>query len=206
MFGDPTLFVRQIIELQASAVGRWHGNVLDNPFEGLLGVVCQQHQYNFLLWHQEDIARSPDVGEARIAEVKWAIDGYNQQRNDWIEKIDEALLKEIGRCGVLLNCDARSNSETPGSVIDRLSILSIRLYHLGEQLDRQDVSSEHLTSVQTKLDICREQHVDLSGSLAELLDDIFSGRKRLKLYRQMKMYNDPALNPYLYRGQQRRAG
>ena len=163
--------------------------------------VCQQHQFNFLLWHEEDIARSPDVSDARIAAVKRAIDRYNQQRNDWIEKIDEALIELLAAEGILPRAGARLNTETPGSAIDRLSIMSLRIYHFEEQLTRDGADDHHRANVAERLARCRVQHADLSQSLAELLDDIWAGRKLLKVYRQMKMYNDPTLNPYLYRSQ-----
>jgi len=155
--------------------------------------------------HEEDIARSPDVGDERIAAVKRAIDGYNQQRNDWIERIDETLGEQLAEVGVMLAADARLNTETPGSAIDRLSIMALRIYHMWVQLDRVDVSNDHRRKVQERLELCYQQHQDLSTSLTELIDDLWHGRKRLRLYRQMKMYNDPTLNPYLYNRPVRKA-
>jgi hypothetical protein len=199
MLPAPQDLVQRITTLHGETVARWHTDAPDNKYEGLLAVVCQQHQYNFLLWHEEDIARSPDASDARIAAVKRAIDGYNQQRNDWIEKIDEALIELLSAEGILPRESARLNTETPGSATDRLSIMSLRIYHLVEQLDRESVDADHRAKVQQRLDRCRLQHADLSHALAELIDDIWCGRKLLKVYRQMKMYNDPSLNPYLYR-------
>jgi len=199
MLPAPHELVQRVTALHGETVARWHSNPPDNLYEGLLGVVCQQHQYNFLLWHEEDVARSPDVSDARIATVKRAIDGYNQQRNDWIEKIDEALIELLSTEGILPRESARLNTETPGSAIDRLSIMSLRIYHFLEQVRRDDADAEHVAKVQQRLDRCRRQHADLSQSLSELLDDIWCGRKLLQVYRQMKMYNDPSLNPYLYR-------
>lgn len=198
--------VRSITELQQATVALWHEQEVSNPHTGFLQVVCEQHKFNFLLWHEEDVARSPNVGDERIAAVKRAIDGYNQQRNDWIEKLDDFLLDEIRNRGVTLAAGAPLNTETPGSAIDRLSILSLRLYHMDEQAARTDATAEHRAKVAGRLAILREQHADLSNSLQELLRDIFAGRKRLKVYRQFKMYNDPTLNPYLYQAEQRRAG
>lgn len=196
----------QINRLHRETVVRWHEQDIDNLFDGLLQLVCQQHRYNFLLWHQEDIARSHDVGDAEIARVKRAIDGYNQQRNDWIEKIDDALSQELARRNVFVDEGAPRNSETPGSIVDRLSILSLRIYHLEEQVQRQDVSSDHLESVQQKMAVCLEQQDDLSSALDDLIQDMLAGRKRHKTYRQLKMYNDPTLNPYLYQAKRRLAG
>jgi hypothetical protein len=164
-----------------------------------LATVCEQHQYNYLLWHEEDVARSPDVGDKRVAEVKRAIDRYNQQRNDAIERIDEALLTSLAHAAVRPLPDARMNTETPGAAIDRLSIMALRIYHFEEQAARSDVDAMHRQKVDERLARCRLQQVDLSTSLGELLDDLHAGRKLLKVYRQMKMYNDPTLNPYLYR-------
>lgn len=198
--------VKQLMKLHAETVERWHREAIDNPFEGIWSIVCRQHSYNFQLWHEEDIARSPDVTDQRIAEVKRAIDRYNQQRNDWIEKVDDWLTGNLAELRVAPSRDAPLNTETPGSVIDRLSILSLRLYHLHEQLTRTDVDDRHLASVETKLAVCRVQQADLAQSLAELLQDIRAGRKRHRTYRQFKMYNDPSLNPYLYHRPTRKAG
>ena len=196
----PVSFVADINQLHHDSVQRWHSCDPDNPHEGILKTICQQHQFNFLLWHEEDIARSSEVSDARIAEVKRAIDGYNQQRNDWIERIDEGFIELFGSLGVQPSENARLNTETPGSAIDRLSIMSLRVYHLTEHLDRVDVDEAHLEKVRGRLTCCRVQQRDLSQSLVELLDDLLAGRKLLKVYRQMKMYNDPTLNPYLYQG------
>jgi hypothetical protein len=191
--------VKKITDMHRETVDRWHSAEIDAPYDDFLDIACQQHSFNFLLWHEEDIARSPDVGDARIAAAKRAIDGYNQQRNDWIEKLDDAITDEIELRAISPGRDVPINSETPGSVIDRLSILALRIYHLEEQLERNDVTREHLDSVERKIAVCLVQHEDLSNALAQLLGDIFAGRKRHRTYRQFKMYNDPTLNPYLYR-------
>lgn len=190
--------VQQISRLHQTTVARWHDQPIDNPFDGLLATVCKQHSFNFLLWHEEDIARSRDVSDARIARVKRAIDKYNQLRNDWIEKIDDELTAMLKLADVCVHDGTPMNTETPGSVIDRLSIMALRIYHLDEQLNRKDVNQQHVESVQHKLAVCRLQRHDLAESLQQLLQDIFAGRKRHRTYRQCKMYNDPTLNPYLY--------
>jgi hypothetical protein len=195
--------VGQVTRLQQESVERWHREEISNPHAGFMNLVCEQHKFNYLLWHEEDIARSPNVGDERIAGVKRAIDRYNQQRNDAIEKLDDWLITELGKRQVKLLGGARLNTETPGSAIDRLSILALRLYHMREQADRTDASAEHVAKVTGRLTILQDQHADLSQSLQELVDDIFAGRKRMKVYRQFKMYNDPTLNPYLYQAPER---
>ena len=191
--------VQQITALHRETVCRWHEQEIDNPYDGLLATVCEQHRFNYLLWHEEDVARSPDAPDQRIAEVKRAIDRYNQQRNDAIEQIDEALLESLAASGVQPLAGTRLNTETPGAAIDRLSILALRIYHLEEQAARADVDESHHQKVNERLSRCRVQHADLAWSLDELWAELQAGRKRLKIYRQLKMYNDPTLNPYLYR-------
>jgi len=189
--------VKAITDLHRAAVERWHQQGLDNPYDALLHLVCEQHQRNFRLWHEEDKARDPQASDHQIAEVKRAIDRLNQQRNDYIEKLDDCLVRQVAAWGVRTRTGARLNTETPGSAIDRLSILALRIYHMEEQAARPDADESHRESAWAKLAILRQQLEDLASSLAELLDDIFAGRKRLKVYRQFKMYNDPQMNPYL---------
>jgi hypothetical protein len=190
--------VQTILDLHETTVVRWHEAEIDNPYEGFLRLVCLQHQQNFRLWHQEDVARSLDVTDAEMAGVKRAIDKLNQQRNDLIERLDDALLAELSAAGGESRADAPLNTETPGSAIDRLSILALRLYHMAEQSLRSDADASHRAKAKARLEILHGQRADLSNALRELLADLFAGRKRLKLYRQFKMYNDPTMNPYLY--------
>jgi hypothetical protein len=192
--------VKQITALHKGTTRLWHRQEIENNQRELLHAVCEQHRFNFLLWHEEDIARSKDVGDAKIAEVKRAIDGYNQKRNDAIEKVDDYLKRQLELRGIVPAANAKLNTETPGQAIDRLSILALRIYHMEEQLERTDATPEHLATVRGKLEILYIQHDDLTAALQELLSDIFAGRNKLKLYRQFKMYNDPTLNPYLYQG------
>lgn len=192
--------VDHVISLHRDTVARWHHEPVDNPYDGFLAYVCSQHGFNYRLWHEEDIARSPDADDQRIAQVKRNIDRLNQQRNDWIEKLDDWVTEELIRRKVEPMSGATQNTETLGSVIDRLSVLALRLYHLAEQTQRSDVSAEHIRGVERKLAVCGQQHRDLAAALKFLADDIACGRKRHKTYRQFKMYNDPTLNPYLYGG------
>jgi hypothetical protein len=195
-------------EFHIASVSRWHKEPIDQPYgdpmlavESVgnpLAIICQQHQFNYLLWHEEDIARSTDVSDAQIAQVKRNIDKYNQARNDWIEKVDDWITADLERKGILPAPDAKLNTETPGSATDRLSIMALRIYHLEEQLERTGIDQAHIEKVSHRLAVCRMQFADLSNSLRELLADIYAGNKKHKTYRQMKMYNDPSLNPYLY--------
>ncbi|MGD9127054.1 MAG: DUF4254 domain-containing protein [Planctomycetia bacterium] len=190
--------VKEITTLHKETVEQWHEQEIENRYSDFLSVVCQQHERNFRLWHQEDIARSRDVSDKELAEVKRRIDRLNQERNDFIERLDDCLIHELGQQQVVPEEGATLNTETPGSVMDRLSILSLRLFHMHEQENREDASDEHRQKVRDKLTVLYQQHADLSNSLQELLADIFAGRKQLKIYRQMKMYNDETMNPYLY--------
>lgn len=190
--------VQELTQLQIDMVDLWHQEPIANPCEGFKELVCRQHEFNYRLWHQEDIARSPSATDEEIADVKRAIDKLNQQRNDMIEKVDDALTETLCNAGVDPEDDAPVNTETPGSAIDRLSIMSLRLYHYREQRDRDGADEAHRQKVGERIALCEQQHADLSRSLQQLVDDIFAGRKRHKTYRQMKMYNDPSLNPAIY--------
>lgn len=189
--------IAELTKLQIDAVDRWHQRPIDQPFDGIAALVCQQHEFNYRLWHEEDKARSPSASDEEIATVKRAIDKLNQARNDMIEKVDDALTQVLCTAGVPAS-SGPINTETVGSAIDRLSIMSLRLYHYREQAERSDADDSHRAKVQQRIDLCQTQHADLSKSLQSLVDDIFAGRKQHKTYRQMKMYNDPSLNPAIY--------
>lgn len=191
--------IDEVTTLQNAMVRMWHEEAISNPYSGFLASVCTQHSFNYQLWHEEDIARSPSATDTEIAAVKRRIDKLNQQRNDWIEKIDDHLAELMNHRGIQTAPNAPINTETPGSVIDRLSIMALRIFHLNEQLQREDASDDHIVSVQRKLTVCMIQHHELAEALQQLLDNIGNGTVRHRTYRQCKMYNDPSMNPYLYK-------
>jgi hypothetical protein len=164
----------------------------------LATLVQFQHARNFDLWHEEDKARAPDAEDRTIAEVKRRIDRFNQERNDLIEQLDDILCGLLQREQVETQIEAPWNSETPGSCIDRLSILSLKIYHMREQEERADALPEHRASCQAKREVLERQQHDLATALQRLLDGLFSGTLQMKRYRQFKMYNDPSLNPAIY--------
>lgn len=147
-------------------------------------------------WHYEDIIRDPNINPAEALLLKRRIDKSNQDRTDLVEQIDSYFRQLYGK--VKSSEDARLNTESPAWAIDRLSILALKIYHMREQAERDDASQEHLATCAQKLAVLMEQQVDLSTAIDQLLEDIEAGRKYMKVYRQMKMYNDPATNPVLY--------
>ena len=167
---------------------------------GLWQFIELNHRYNNLLWDEEDLARRRDVADAEIAANKRAIDGYNQRRNDAIERIDEVLLSALQP--VPVPSGSRLNSETAGSMVDRLSILALKIFHMGLQAERHEAGAEHVARCRDKLARLREQRADLAGCLEGLLAEYLAGTRHFKVYRQFKMYNDATLNPWLYQTDQ----
>lgn len=147
-------------------------------------------------WHLEDLIRDPHIDPVDALSLKRRIDRSNQDRTDLVEQIDSYYRQLYSDVNVLP--DARLNTESPAWAIDRLSILALKIYHMQEQADREDASEEHREKCHAKLNVLLEQRKDLSTAINQLLEDIEAGRKYMKVYRQMKMYNDPATNPILY--------
>jgi len=185
--------------LIAHLVDHWHHFEPEHTEEGVRGRICDLHRYNFLLWHEEDVARSPHVTDGRIAQVKRAIDRYNQLRNDSIEKVDDWLTADLAARGIVSAPTAPAATETPGAAIDRLSILQLRRYHMREQIERKDAGSEHRQKAAARMVVLDEQRTHLVESIDRLLTEIYAGQRPLRVFRQMKMYNDPTMNPYLYK-------
>jgi len=186
-----------IIHLHDEANDRWHATPLHNhaPDNRWDALVLAQHRANFDLWHHEDAARDRTASDHDITEHKHIIDTLNQRRNDLAEQIDLLLI-----AGAPPQDDsAPLHSETPGMMIDRLSILSLKHFHTAEEAVRPDATAAHHQRNRDRLTILNDQRGDLAGCLDQLWADIQNGRRRFKLYRQLKMYNDPTLNPVLYR-------
>jgi phosphate uptake regulator len=176
---------------------RWHDDPTSGSGSGLEALVIEQHRQNFRLWHEEDLARAPLAAAEEIAQTKRNIDALNQARNDLIESIDRSLLQELEAQGIA--SAGELHSETPGMIVDRLSILSLKIFHTREQIERGDAPPEHIAKNRERLEILLQQRQDLGNCLNSLWDGIQQGRKYFKLYRQLKMYNDPELNPEIYR-------
>lgn len=178
-----------------------HDNVdtpIENPYaEGSLEFLLYHKNWiDTVQWHLEDIIRDPHIDPVDALNLKRRIDRSNQVRCDMVEYIDSYLLDKYK--DIVPAADARINTETPAWAIDRLSILALKIYHMRAEVERDDVDEEHRTACQNKLDVLIQQQKDLSIAIEELIEDIEAGRKYMKVYRQMKMYNDPSLNPILY--------
>lgn len=201
-----TSTLTESFKLQEEATSLWHAEnpQIDEPkpddipnstkFKQL---VLAQHLRNFKIWHEEDIARRRDVNPKVIAECKYCIDKLNQERNDLIEHIDICFLELIQPL-LPKNINTTTNTESIGMAIDRASVLSLKIWHMNEQVERTDVSDEHIETCQQKLKILHIQRTDLINAILALVDEFFKGTRSPKLYFQFKMYNDPKLNPELY--------
>jgi hypothetical protein len=174
----------------------WHKQPDLTRGSGLEALIVEQHRQNFALWHEEDRARSRLASAEQLAQTKRNIDAINQTRNDLVEKIDRELLQQLENEGIHVR--GQLHSETPGMIIDRLSILSLKIFHTREQIERTGVSQGHAERNRERLEVLQQQRQDLADCLDTLWQDFEHGRRRFKLYRQLKMYNDPDLNPEIY--------
>lgn len=193
-----------MLALEATAVVDFHDRFLNGeesheivPDPGVWRWIAENHRCNARLWGEEDRARRTDVPDSEIVRCKRAIDAANQRRNDAVEAIDQDLLSVFDE--IPLGTEARLSSETAGAMIDRLSILALKIFHMGLQALRADASAEHRERCAERVEVLTQQRRDLAGCLDRLLWEVRSGTAHFKTYRQFKMYNDPALNPELYR-------
>lgn len=175
---------------------------VENPYpaESLDHLLYLKNWIDTVQWHLEDIIRNPEIDPAEALAIKRRIDRSNQERTDMVEYIDSYMLDKYK--DIVPAADARLNTETPAWAIDRLSILALKIYHMHEEVVRPDAEAQHVEACRKKLDTLLSQQVDLSTAIEELIEDIEAGRKYMKTYKQMKMYNDPSLNPVLYGGKQ----
>jgi len=176
---------------------------VDQPFEnpydttGLIHLLYRKSWIDTVQWHYEDIIRLPDINPVEALTLKRKIDASNQDRTDMVEYIDSYYLGKSK--DVEIQSDAKINTESPAWAIDRLSILALKIYHMAEEANRESASEQHRSNCQQKLTILLEQRKDLSAAIDDLLEDISLGKKYMKVYKQMKMYNDDELNPMLYK-------
>ncbi|HUY82478.1 MAG TPA: DUF4254 domain-containing protein [Acidobacteriaceae bacterium] len=193
----------EITSMHDAATREWHTLAPSKlstlaETEEIEQIIKNQHLANFELWHLEDEARSPYSLDREIASVKRQIDQVNQARNDLIERLDAILLATLSTHGMPAPV-APLHSETPGLIVDRLSILSLKIFHSREEAERKDASPGHVRRNRERLQVLEDQRNDLAQCLDRLWEQVIHGQRRFKLYRQFKMYNDPTLNPVLYR-------
>ncbi|HET9487817.1 MAG TPA: DUF4254 domain-containing protein [Chryseosolibacter sp.] len=172
----------------------------DGSFQSLLYL---KNWIDTVQWHLEDIVRKPDIDPVEGIAIKRRIDKSNQDRTDTVEKMDDVFLEEFKKVKPIPG--ARINSETPAWLLDRMSILMLKIYHMQEQTERKDVTAQHIAKCRDKLRILLEQKQDMKIAFDELTADIAEGKRKFKVYRQMKMYNDETLNPVLYENPKRKA-
>ncbi len=172
---------------------------IHNPYEtgSIESELYQKCWIDTVQWHLEDIIRDPQIDPVAALQLKRRIDKSNQDRTDLVEAIDSSFRTQFS--DVTPQADATVNTESPAWAVDRLSILALKIYHMREQAERTEVSDEHRAKCGAKLAVLLEQQVDLSNAIDQLLTDIAAGKKYMKVYRQMKLYNDPTTNPVLYK-------
>lgn len=171
---------------------------MKNPYDAASfeALLYRKNWIDTVQWHLEDIIRAPEINPTEALMIKRRIDKSNQDRTDVVEKIDDYFLEQFQ--GVTPEKNARINSETPAWLLDRMSILMLKIFHMKEQTERKDASADHIAKCAAKLNVLTEQKTDMQLAFNELMEDIATGKRRFKVYRQMKMYNDASLNPVLY--------
>ncbi len=199
-----TKISKQAIEIFEKSVNDYHvyddiSRKPDNPYEikSLQHLLYEKNWIDTVQWHFEDIIRDPDIDPNEGMKLKRMIDSSNQNRTEMVEYIDSYFLKLYS--DVTPSEDAKINTESPAWAMDRLSILILKIFHMEEESKREDVTDDHRNNCQVKLNVLLEQQKDLSESIDQLLIDLSTGNKKMRVYKQMKMYNDESLNPVLYK-------
>jgi len=190
-----TIHASTITELHKKCIIQWKSSGVTLQHKEFYHLVEENHAFNYQLWHAEDRARREDMGHEFVYLAKREIDQCNQSRNNRMEAMDEWLFKGL-QPAAFNECPV--NSESPGMIIDRLSILSLKFYHMAIQTERQDVDENHRTNCSNKLAIIQQQLEQLTTCLDQLLADVRAKKRTFRIYHQFKMYNDPTLNPELY--------
>lgn len=193
--------VDKILLLHKESTVVWHSEMKLSQEELPWKFIEENHKWNFSLWHEEDIVRIPDIDPILIVGAKRNIDQFNQQRNDAIERIDEWILLYLSMLNI--GIQEKMHSETPGMMIDRLSIMALKRYHMLEETFRVDAAEDHKVLCAQKVLTLDDQIADLATCLGDLFEMLEAGKLKFKVYRQFKMYNDPNLNPELYMRKQK---
>lgn len=196
------MFSNFAFEIFEESIDKYHiEDRVDQPFENpypedeVSHLLYRKNWIDTVQWHFEDLIRDPEIDPVAALELKRKIDASNQQRTDLVEYIDSYFLNKYQTVSIADN--AQINTESPAWAIDRLSILALKIYHMREEAERTNASDSHRDACQAKLRVLLEQRQDLSEAIDQLLDDISKGNKYMKVYKQMKMYNDDELNPVL---------
>ena len=196
------MFSKRAVEVFRESIDTYHktdrvDQPMENPYpnDAIDHLLYRKNWIDTVQWHYEDLIRDPEIDPVGALELKRKIDASNQVRTDLVEYIDSYFLQKHHSVSVLP--DATINTESPAWAIDRLSILELKIYHMREEAERPDASDAHRRECQRKLDVLLEQRKDLCTAIDQLLEDIAAGRKYMKVYKQMKMYNDEELNPVL---------
>ena len=189
------LDAKEIAARQSDLTARWHHTPPAATGEGFTRLLEENHLRNFSLWHEEDVARRDDLGFEAVYRSKRNIDRFNQERNNFAEEMDKTIVAVLAPA----ESGCPRNSETPGMMVDRLSILALKEFHMHEETVREGATEAHKAKCAEKLARIRRQRADLAGCLDDLFADVAAKRRTFSVYYQFKMYNDPALNPQLYR-------